>query len=70
MMYSVKKDVFEVSILDILREKASESELQQEREDAYRKKVIAAFHDDYCTIRRDMISEGILARENAVYVRL
>ncbi len=114
-MYSIKKDVFEVSILDILREKASESKLQQEREDAYRKKVIAAFfeygklksipsqrkkerivleelaksfekgrtysenevndillafHDDYCTIRRDMISEGILARENAVYVRL
>ncbi len=115
MMYSVKKDVFEVSILDILREKASESELQQEREDAYRKKVIAAFfeygklkaipsqrkkerivleelaksfeagreysenevndillafHDDYCTIRRDMISEGILTREKAVYKKV
>ena len=32
--------------------------------------ILLAFHDDYCTIRRDMISEGILARENAVYVRL
>ena len=32
--------------------------------------IIAAFHDDYCTIRRDMISEGILRREGSRYMLL
>lgn len=32
--------------------------------------IIAAVNEDYCTIRRDMISEGILTRENGKYVRL
>lgn len=31
--------------------------------------IIADFHDDFCTIRRDMISEGLLERENMVYRR-
>ena len=29
--------------------------------------IIADYHDDFCTIRRDMISENILVRENATY---
>ena len=29
--------------------------------------IIADFHDDFCTIRRDMISEGLLDRENGQY---
>lgn len=29
--------------------------------------IIADFHDDFCTIRRDMIGEGIMARENGQY---
>lgn len=29
--------------------------------------TIADFHDDFCTIRRDMISEKIFKRENGVY---
>lgn len=32
--------------------------------------IIAQFHEDYCTIRRDMISEGILRRDGSKYVRL
>lgn len=32
--------------------------------------IIARIHPDYCTIRRDMISEGILQRENGRYVRI
>ncbi len=31
--------------------------------------IIADFHDDFCTIRRDMISEGLLERENMMYRR-
>lgn len=111
-MYSINEDVFKASILDILKEKSDEQDSQDEREKAYRKKVldaffeygrlknipsqrkkerivlekiaesfepgrtyterevniiIADFHDDFCTIRRDMISEGILERSDAVY---
>ena len=29
--------------------------------------IIADFHDDFCTIRRDMIGEKIMQRENGVY---
>lgn len=111
-MYSLKKDVFMTNIMDILKEESAEAKLQQEREEAYRKKVINAFfeygrlksipaqrkkerivleeiarnfekgrrymerevnliiadyHDDFCTIRRDMISEGILERDKEAY---
>jgi biotin operon repressor len=112
-MYSINKELFEVNIIDVLSEKTSESELQKERDDAYRKKVIDAFfeygklkaipsqrkkekivleeigkafkkgkkytekevnliiadfHDDFCTIRRDMVAEGILERKDGVYI--
>ncbi len=30
--------------------------------------IIASFHEDYCTIRRDMISEGLLRRDGNRYV--
>ncbi len=32
--------------------------------------VISPIHEDYCTIRRDMISEGILTRKGSEYVRV
>lgn len=32
--------------------------------------IIADFHDDFCTLRRDMISEHILARDEKGYRRL
>ena len=32
--------------------------------------IIAAVHEDYCTIRRDMISEGLLHRDGNQYVRV
>lgn len=32
--------------------------------------IITEFHEDYCTIRRDMISEGILQRDGSKYVRI
>lgn len=31
--------------------------------------IIADFNDDFCTIRRDMISEGLLEREKMIYRR-
>lgn len=32
--------------------------------------IIGPIHEDYCTIRRDMISEGILHRSGSEYVRV
>ena len=32
--------------------------------------IITPIHEDYCTIRRDMISEGILSRKGNEYVRI
>lgn len=114
-MYSINKEVFQCRILDILGEKSSDAQRQQEREarcrqrvldsffeygrlkaiPAQRKKericleeiakelelgrpyperelnqVLLRFHQDYCTLRRDMISEGILRREEGLYTRL
>ena len=32
--------------------------------------IISPIHEDYCTIRRDMISEGIFRREGSRYIRI
>lgn len=114
-MYSINKEVFQCRILDILGEKSSDAQRQQEREARYRQwvldsffeygrlkaipaqrkkericleeiakelelgrpyperelnQVLLRFHQDYCTLRRDMISEGILRREEGLYTRL
>ena len=113
-MYSINKEVFQCRILDILGEKSSDAQRQQEREARYRQRVLDSFfeygrlkaipaqrkkericleeiakelelgrpyperelnqvllrfHQDYCTLRRDMISEGILRREEGIYTR-
>jgi len=31
--------------------------------------IIADYHDDFCTIRRDMISEGMFTRDKGIYIR-
>ncbi len=114
-MYSINRNRFETSIMDILREESDEAELQARRESEYRQKVldtffeygklkaipaqrkkerivlehiaeafeygrtyterevniiIADFHDDFCTIRRDMIGEKLLERNAQTYWRL
>lgn len=114
-MYSLKREVFAASILDILAEKTDEAELRAQRDAEYRQKVIdtffeygklksipaqrkkerivleviaeafaydrvyserevnliiADFHDDFCTIRRDMIGEGLLDRNAEGYWRI
>lgn len=111
-MYSLCREIFEISILSVLTEQSDEAGLQAQREQAYRKKVIDAFfeygklksipaqrkkerivleeilkafepgriyserevniiiadyHDDFCTIRRDMISEKLMNRDERGY---
>lgn len=31
--------------------------------------ILLRYHEDYCTLRREMICEGIMTRENGVYTR-
>lgn len=111
-MYCINKDIFNVSLIDLINIKSSDIQIQKERQDNYEKKVIesffkygklksipvqrkkeiiilkeiaksfrpnkeysekevnliiADFHDDFCTIRRDMVSEKILSRNNGIY---
>lgn len=115
MMYSLNREIFQTSILDILRQKSDETEVQDQRDAQYRQKVIdtffeygklksipaqrkkeriileviaqafeygriyserevniiiADFHDDFCTIRRDMIAEKLLDRDTTGYWRV
>ena len=115
MMYSLNKEVFEVSILDILNEESDEAEAQVRRDAQYRQEVINAFfeygklksipaqrkkerivleviadafeydriyserevniiiadfHADFCTIRRDMKGEGLMDRDKNGYWRV
>lgn len=45
MMYSLKKELFETRILDILCEASDEAALQTQRDAAYRQKVLDAFFE-------------------------
>lgn len=115
MMYSLNKEIFQTSILEILQQESDEAQKQAQRDAAYRQRVINAFfeygklksipsqrkkerivleviaeafdfdrtyserevniliadfHDDFCTIRRDMISEQLLGRNGSEYWRI
>lgn len=52
-----------------LEEIARKFEIGKEYEEKQVNSIIEEIYDDYCTIRRDMISEGIMRREGTVYVR-
>lgn len=115
MMYSLNKELFQFSILELLQQESDEAQKQAQRDADYRQKVINAFfeygklksipaqrkkerivleviaeafdfdriyserevniiiadfHDDFCTIRRDMISEDLLDRNDTGYWRV
>lgn len=114
-MYALNRSVFEIRILDILQEASDEADIQRQRDEEYRQKVIDAFfvygklksiptqqkkkrivleviaqvftydriyseqevnliiadfHDDFCTIRRDMVGEHLLERDAGGYWRV
>ena len=115
MMYSLNKEIFQVSILEILQQESDEAQKQARRDADYRQRVIDAFfeygklkaiptqlkkerivleviaeafdfdkmyserevniiiadfYDDFCTIRRDMVSERLLGRNGMEYWRI
>ena len=53
-----------------IEEIAKELELGRPYPERELNQVLLRFHQDYCTLRRDMISEGILRREEGLYTRL
>ena len=115
MMYSLNKEIFQTSILEILQQVSDEAQKQAKRDADYRQRVIDAFfeygklksiptqrkkeriileviakafdfdriyserevnliiadfHDDFCTIRRDMVGERLLGRNGMEYWRI
>ena len=113
-VYSLQREIFQTSIIDILSEESDEAAAQAERDRKYREKVIGAFfeygklisipaqlkkkrivleviaeafepgrtyterevniiiadfYDDFCTIRRDLVGEKLMERENGKYRR-
>ena len=107
MMYSLNKELFQFSILELLQQAQRDADYRQKVINAFfeygklksipaqRKKerivleviaeafdfdriyserevniIIADFHDDFCTIRRDMISEDLLGRNDTGYWRV
>ncbi len=115
MMYSLNKEIFQTSILDILQQESDEAQKQAKRDADYRQRVIDAFfeygklksiptqlkkerivleviaeafdfdrmyserevnliiadfHDDFCTIRRDMVGGRLLGRNGIEYWRI
>ena len=114
-MFSINREVFQGSVLDLIRAASDEENEQVLRDAAYRQKVLDSFfeygklksipaqrkkericleemvkafelgrvyeeqevneillrfHEDYCTIRRDMISEKLMEREGIAYKRI
>ena len=114
-MYALETGVFQRTILSLIEEESAEADLQAQRDEAYRQKVLktffqygkllsipsqkkkerivleelvksfetgreyterevniilADFHDDFCTLRRDMIGEGLMVRDHQVYRRV
>lgn len=51
----------------VLQEIARQFEPGQKYEETEINDIIHRFHDDHCTIRREMIACGIMARENEIY---
>lgn len=114
-MYSINRELFQGSVLELIRAASDGEEEQARRDEAYRQKVLDSFfeygrlrsipaqrkkericleemaksfepgrvyeeqevneillrfHEDYCTIRRDMISERLMEREGTQYRKL
>lgn len=114
-MYALCSEVFRPSIMELIQEKSDEADLQAQRDEAYRQKVLSSFmqygklksipaqkkkeriileellkafepgriyterevniiladyHDDFCTLRRDMIGEHLMERDKNGYWRV
>jgi len=114
-MYALEEGIFQTTILALLMDESSEADLQAQRDEAYRQKVLksffeygklksiptqkkkerivleelvksfdpgreyterevniilADFHDDFCTLRRDMIGEKLMLRNGQIYTRV
>lgn len=53
-----------------LEEIAKEFQTGRTYEEKEVNEIIGAFHEDVCTLRRDMISEGIFTREGSIYKKV
>ena len=54
----------------VLEEIAKDFEMGKTYDEKEVNLIIAAYHDDFCTIRREMILEGLMARDHQTYWRI
>lgn len=54
----------------ILEEISQDMQAGKEYSEKEINEIIMRYYDDYCTLRRDMISEGILQRKGSIYKRI
>lgn len=54
----------------VLREIAGRFERGRDYDEKEVNAIISALHDDYCTIRRDLIGFGMMTRDHEIYRRL
>lgn len=54
----------------ILEEISKDMQVGKEYSEKEINEIIMRYYDDYCTLRRDMISEGILQRKGSIYKRI
>lgn len=54
----------------ILEEISKDMQAGKEYSEKEINEIIMRYYDDYCTLRRDMISEGILQRKGSIYKRI
>ncbi|WBW98118.1 DUF2087 domain-containing protein [Oceanirhabdus sp. W0125-5] len=115
VVYGINEDLFKTKLIDLIKEENGDEEIEKERQEQYRKKVlesffeygklksipvqhkkkriileemvksfdfdrnyterevniiIADFHDDFCTLRKALVSEKLLDRDKGMYWRL
>ena len=111
-MYTLCRELFTIQLLDLLTAASDDADLQAQRDEAYRQKVLTAFfeydrlksiptqkkkqrivleklaeafapdrcyterevntllagfYDDFCTLRKGLVEEGLLTRKNGIY---
>ena len=69
IIYSLNRDIFEKPLYELIKK----DDVVIDIEEKYKKEVneiILRYHEDFCTIRREMIAFGMMMRDHEIYKRV
>ena len=69
IIYSLNRDIFEKPLYELIKK----DDAVVDTEEKYKKEVneiILRYHEDFCTIRREMIAFGMMTRDHEIYKRV